>query len=700
MKKNRALRNRIITGIVSTVVSVVLFVMGTVFVASLQMTNIHPFVAIAKNWADYGAVFTVLVSQELWFFQGHYLGFDIVFVVILGLTIVGSIITAIALAKKKCKKLIGALIAEIIFGLVLTYEYLVCWSFKFGPTIGGVPYFYGEQMALTQGTIDLFTKGQWWEPIWVIVNLIACTISLVTIIAVAIVAICTRKVCKCCEESKEIEPISVQETSPAVASSEETVAPRKKAVLIVKRYDKLGATGPIVERPCENYPRETIVQKPLTKEEIRACIRDELERNETRRLAEAYRNEKQAEAIAQAVIKVQEKNKGTVEPKKADNIVSESVVETKEEEKVYPTPIIFAMPAPITNDVAKEVKKEDTKPAVETKETAKPASKGLTEDEVKSIIASEVREALKDFVITHETVVERPVEVKVEAEQPIEKEVAAETNTVENETAASSNEEEIVIKVEEPQEINNSKVEEAIINETAPVEETAEEKNAEPVVEETKEETIAVEPEEETVEVEGPKVEETPATEPVVEEKPITENVVEEVPTAVSEPVVSEEASSEEDKKPERIPFSTRVLNADDDIKNAYNELKSLLKSYGLNNRIANGGDTFRLHRVTFCKITIAGKSLKIYLALNPEDYKDSTYPIKDAGSKATYKDTPLVFKVKSKLSVKRAEELIRDCMDKNGLEQISQVEVKDWASGLANVNIDDDSDEFYQSEE
>ena len=38
--------------------------------------------------------------------------------------------------------------------------------------------------------------------------------------------------------------------------------------------------------------------------------------------------------------------------------------------------------------------------------------------------------------------------------------------------------------------------------------------------------------------------------------------------------------------------------------------------------------------------------------------------------------------------------------MDKNGLEQISQVEVKDWASGLANVNIDDDSDEFYQSEE
>ena len=89
MKKNRALRNRIITGIVSTVVSVVLFVMGTVFVASLQMTNIHPFVAIAKNWADYGAVFTVLVSQELWIFQGHYLGFDIVFVVILGRTIVG-----------------------------------------------------------------------------------------------------------------------------------------------------------------------------------------------------------------------------------------------------------------------------------------------------------------------------------------------------------------------------------------------------------------------------------------------------------------------------------------------------------------------------------------------------------------------------------------------------------------------------------
>lgn len=149
-----------------------------------------------------------------------------------------------------------------------------------------------------------------------------------------------------------------------------------------------------------------------------------------------------------------------------------------------------------------------------------------------------------------------------------------------------------------------------------------------------------------------------------------------------------------------RIPFDQRMAQADDVVKGSYNELKSLLKSYGLNNRIANGGDSFRLHRVTYCKITIAGKSLKLYLALNPNDYANSTYPIKDASSKAIYKETPLVFKVRSGLSLRRAEELIRDCMDKHGLEQIEQVQVKDWASNLASEHIDEDGDDYADDDE
>ena len=80
-----------------------------------------------------------------------------------------------------------------------------------------------------------------------------------------------------------------------------------------------------------------------------------------------------------------------------------------------------------------------------------------------------------------------------------------------------------------------------------------------------------------------------------------------------------------------------------------------------MKSRVSNTGDTFRLHKVTFVKITVAGKALKLYFALNPKDYANTTLPVQDAGDKGTYKDIPLVFKVKSDLSVRRAKQLIAD---------------------------------------
>ena len=136
-----------------------------------------------------------------------------------------------------------------------------------------------------------------------------------------------------------------------------------------------------------------------------------------------------------------------------------------------------------------------------------------------------------------------------------------------------------------------------------------------------------------------------------------------------------------------------RIREADDEMKDNYNHIKSLLLSYGLKNRTSNGGDAFRLHKVTYCKITVAGKSLKLYLALDPNDYKNSTLPIKDASSKEIYKDIPLVFKVKSGLSLRRAEQLITEMMDKHGIEQADRVEVKDYASTLTETADDTDED-------
>ena len=228
----------------------------------------------------------------------------------------------------------------------------------------------------------------------------------------------------------------------------------------------------------------------------------------------------------------------------------------------------------------------------------------------------------------------------------------------------------------------------------APAEEKVEE---EPVVEEpvsepepvAEEPAPAVESEPAPVEekVEEEPVVEEPAPEPVVEE-PVSEPepVAEEPAPAVepaAEPVVEEHA---EDKKPIiRIPFTERMINADPEMQKNYNELKNEILSYGVNSRVSNSGDTFRLHRKTYIKITIAGLSLKLYFALNPDDYKDSTLPIQNAGHKGIYEEIPLVFKVKSGLSMRRCKQLIADVFEKNGLEQ-GEIGNVDWVEQLKNA--------------
>jgi hypothetical protein len=123
-------------------------------------------------------------------------------------------------------------------------------------------------------------------------------------------------------------------------------------------------------------------------------------------------------------------------------------------------------------------------------------------------------------------------------------------------------------------------------------------------------------------------------------------------------------------KKIVRIPFQERMRFAEPLLLAHYDELKNYILSFQVKSRISNAGDIFRLHKEEYVKITIAGKGLKLYMALNPEDYKDGPIPVDDASDKKMYKEIPLVFKVKSELSLKRAKKLIDDLMMKKGLPQ------------------------------
>ena len=224
------------------------------------------------------------------------------------------------------------------------------------------------------------------------------------------------------------------------------------------------------------------------------------------------------------------------------------------------------------------------------------------------------------------------------------------------------------VKEEEiPAPIEEEKVEEQPVPEKQAVEEVAPAPEAEPVPEEVQEEVL-------------------PEPEPVVEPEPMLEE-----PVPEAEPVV--EPSSEEKKPIIRIPFTERMLNAEPEMQKNYNELKNEILSYGVNSRVSNSGDTFRLHRKTYVKITIAGLSLKLYFALNPDDYKDSTLPIQNAGHKGIYAEIPLVFKVKSGLSMRRCKQLIADVFEKNGFEQ-GEIGDVNWVEELKKAPVEEDKDE------
>ena len=302
----------------------------------------------------------------------------------------------------------------------------------------------------------------------------------------------------------------------------------------------------------------------------------------------------------------------------------------EEAEKPAPTPIIVAVPAPAPAPVP--VKEE-------------PVEKPLDADQIRQLIADELS---KLIVKTEPEPEPEPVKEEELSEDKVRAVIAEELARV-------------MVKPEpEP--------EPAPAPEVKPV--TAEEMRQ--IMLEAVAQMAAAKPE--------------PAPAPVVQPAPV---VVEPAPVIVkvekTAPVKVAAQPAEEDKeKPtyERIPFQTRMLKADKEMKNNYNELKSEIMSYGVKSRVSNSGDTFRLHTKTYLKITIAGKSLKLYYALDPKDYEKTTLPVQDAGHKGIYKDIPLVFKVKSDLSMRRAKQLIADTMEKSGLEQ-GKVELHNWVKEI-----------------
>lgn len=190
------------------------------------------------------------------------------------------------------------------------------------------------------------------------------------------------------------------------------------------------------------------------------------------------------------------------------------------------------------------------------------------------------------------------------------------------------------------------------------------------------EDKVSEEPKEEL-----PQVEETPAVEeaPKTEEAPVEETPVEETQ--------AEEAQEEAEEAQEEFdfdniktkPFAVKMINTSEENKAWYNELKNaLLKYEKVRPQYSKGGDGFKYKNKACAKIRIAGKTLRLYLDLNPLGYPQTKYHQKDVSDVKKYIRTPFMVKVKSDLGLRRALFLIDDMARIYAMHQIEGYENED----------------------
>ncbi len=128
--------------------------------------------------------------------------------------------------------------------------------------------------------------------------------------------------------------------------------------------------------------------------------------------------------------------------------------------------------------------------------------------------------------------------------------------------------------------------------------------------------------------------------------------------------------------------FTAKLVLGTDDAKRYYSEVKNALLSYkGVKSRISWKWDSFRLGRKTLAKLKFSGKSVALCLALDPKQFEGTKYSVRDLSDKATYADTPTMYRVKNERRLKFARELIDMVMSAEGAPKSDSAEVVDYAA-------------------
>ena len=175
-----------------------------------------------------------------------------------------------------------------------------------------------------------------------------------------------------------------------------------------------------------------------------------------------------------------------------------------------------------------------------------------------------------------------------------------------------------------------------------------------------------------------------------VAKKPLDETKVVENLSEVKDEVSVDDTNIQSFPTIERKPFkpyANRIMEASELTQEFYSTIKNELLSYRkMKSRISKRGESFRIGRTLQAKLVLTGKTMKLFLALDPNEFDQNIYFHKDASDKKAYEQTPLLIRLRSRRAVKHALALITKMMENNNVLKKSKHEVKDYIKELGNI--------------
>ncbi len=116
--------------------------------------------------------------------------------------------------------------------------------------------------------------------------------------------------------------------------------------------------------------------------------------------------------------------------------------------------------------------------------------------------------------------------------------------------------------------------------------------------------------------------------------------------------------------------FAEKMFEAEDIILQRYDRLKNYILSFKkIKSRISNTADTFNIGRTQYFKLSVSGKSLKLYLNLNVNSI-ESKFNIIDVSKTKSYEQVPAFLRIRSNRAMNYAYVLIDRVVENFGLEK------------------------------